>query len=113
MPNKNLAYSLVATAPSPASSGTSLVVTAADGANFPAAAAGGGRFWVTLAPPDVIPTIANSEIVEVTSRSTDTFTIVRAQRGTTAKSVAIGWQVFQGIYIEDINSAWLQSQVFN
>lgn len=94
---KNLASSLVATAPSPATSGTSLVVSAGTGASFPAV-----PFFATITPFGQLTTAANSEIVSVTAVSTDTLTIVRAQKGTTAKSVATGWVISNGVYAEEV-----------
>ncbi len=88
----NLAYSTVATAPSPATSGTSLVVAAGQGALFPTA-----PFNATLFPPGVQPTTLNSEIVRVTAVSTDTLTIVRAQESTTAQAVAVNFQIMAGV----------------
>jgi len=81
----NFAISAVATAPSPATSGTSLVVTASEGARFPAV-----PFNATIWPSNATPTPANAEIVRVTARTTDTLTIVRAQEGTSARSVVVG-----------------------
>ena len=89
---KNFAYSLVATAPSPATSGTSLVVTAGQGTYFPAT-----PFDATIWPSGVQPTNTNAEIVRVTNVSTDTFTITRAQYGTTAQSIAVGYQIAQTV----------------
>jgi len=89
---KNFAYSLVATAPSPATSGTSLVVTAGQGAYFPAT-----PFDATIWPSGAQPTNTNAEIVRVTNVSTDTFTITRAQYGTTAQSIAVGYQIAQTV----------------
>ena len=89
---KNFAVSLVATAPSPATSGTSLVVTAATGTLFPAT-----PFYATVWPPNVQPTAANAEIVRVTTVSTDTFTITRTQDGSTNQSIAVGWNIEQGV----------------
>ena len=86
--HKNFAYSVVATAPSPATSGTSLVVSSGQGTLFPVA-----PFNATVWPAGEPARASNSEIVRVTVKSTDTFTITRAQEGTTAKSVAIGWQI--------------------
>jgi hypothetical protein len=63
---------------------TSLSVTAGHGARFPAIA-GGNYFYVTL-----LDTAGNLEIVKVTARSTDTFTVARAQDGTTARAFAAG-----------------------
>lgn len=81
----NLATSSVATAPSPATSGTSLVVGAGDGALF-----ANVPFYALVGPPGQFPTKANSEIVRVTARSTDTLTITRAQEGTTARTIVVG-----------------------
>lgn len=85
---KNFAYSLVATAPSPATSGTSLVVTGGQGALFPTV-----PFQATIWPANLKPLTTNAEIVTVTGVSTDTLTIVRAQEGATARSVIIGDQI--------------------
>ncbi len=84
----NFAYTLVATAPSPASSGTSLVVTAGAGALFPAVPFN-AVIWATGANP----VATNAEIVRVTAITTDTLTIVRAQEGSSARSVIVGDQI--------------------
>jgi hypothetical protein len=89
---KNFAYSNVATAPSPATSGTSLVVTAGQGSYFPAT-----PFDATIWPSGSQPSNTNAEIVRVTAVSTDTFTITRAQYGTTAQSIAVGYQIAQTV----------------
>ena len=87
----NGAYSTVLTAPSPASSGTSLVVQSSDGTRFPTA-----PFNATVWPAGAQPLFANganAEIVRVTAISTDTLTIVRAQEGTSARSIVVGDQI--------------------
>lgn len=81
--HKNFAYSTVATAPSPATSGTSLVVAAGEGAKFPAVPFN-VVIWPTGGSP---PTAVNAEIARVTAISTDTLTIVRS---TTTETPAIG-----------------------
>lgn len=91
-PLKNFAYSTVVTAPSPATSGTSLVVASGEGARFPDPATD-GAFNVTIWPLGVIATPANAEIARCTARSTDTLTITRAQEGSTARSVVVGDQI--------------------
>lgn len=110
----NFAISAVATAPSPASSGTSLVVTAGQGARFPAV-----PFNATVWPSGSSPDPSNAEIVRVTARTTDTLTIVRAQEGTTARSVVVGDLIAATITkktLDDIEasmpygSAWLFDQ---
>jgi len=88
MSYKNFAYSAIATAPSPATSGTSLVVTTGDGVKFPAV-----PFNITIWPTGTNPLTTNAEIATVTAISTDTLTIVRAQEGTTARSVVVGDQI--------------------
>jgi hypothetical protein len=84
---KNFAYSTVATAPSPASSGTSLVLASGGGALMPST-----PFWGVDWPTGVLPTAANAEIVQVTNIATDTLTIVRAQESTPARTVVVGDQ---------------------
>lgn len=81
----NLAISSVATAPSPATSGTSLVVASGEGARFPVA-----PFNATVWPANALPDPSNAEIVRVTARTTDTLTIVRAQEGTSARTIVAG-----------------------
>jgi hypothetical protein len=101
--HKNLAISTVATAPSPATSGTSLVVASGEGSRFPAT-----PFNASAWPSDAEPTAANAEIVRVTDRSSDTLTIARAQEGTTARSIAVGWKIAATITaktLTDIESA--------
>lgn len=98
--HKNFATSLVATAPSPATSGTSLVVTGADGAKFPTA-----PFNATIWPAGVQPTTTNAEIVRVTNISTDTFTIVRTQESTSARTVIVGDQISANITAKTLTDA--------
>ena len=86
--HKNFAYSTVLTAPSPATSGTSLVVQSGDGTKFPAV-----PFNAPVWPAGAQPTTANAEIVRVTGISTDTLTIARAQESTSARTIVIGDQI--------------------
>lgn len=95
--HKNFAYSTIATAPSPATSGTSLVVQAADGAKFPTP-----PFNATVWPVSTQPTTANAEIVRVTAVSTDTFTITRTQESTSARTIVVGDQIAAGITVKTI-----------
>ena len=88
---KNFAFSTVLTAPSPATSGTSLTVQSGDGAKFPTA-----PFYAVCSPAGVQPSTTNAEIVRVTAVSTDTFTITRAQDSSTAMSIAVGYQIDHG-----------------
>ncbi len=88
----NFAISHVATAPSPATSGTSLVVTTGEGALFPAAS-----FNAVVWPAAALASSTNAEIVRVTVVATDTFTITRAQESTSARTIVVGDQIMCGI----------------
>lgn len=112
--HKNFGYSTVLTAPSPATSGTSLVVQSGDGAKFPVT-----PFNATVFPVGVQPTTSNSEIVRVTTVSTDTLTIVRGatsggglngEPNNQNRSIIIGDQIEAGISarsLTDIESGGL------
>lgn len=95
--HKNFAYSIVATAPSPATSGTTLVLQTGDGAAFPAA-----PFNVTIWPVGVAPLRSNAEIARATGKSSDTLTIVRAQEGSSARTVVVGDQIAASITVKTI-----------
>lgn len=64
------------------SSGTTITLTTGGGAQFPAIS-GGNYFYATLTDSS-----NNLEIVKVTARATDVFTVVRAQEGTTGRAYA-------------------------
>lgn len=107
--HKNFANSTIATPPSPATTGTSIVVQTGDGAKFPAA-----PFNVTVWPTGVVPTSGNAEIMRVTAIATDTFTVVRAQEGTTAISPTAGFQIGATITaktMQDIEAALANPRV--
>jgi hypothetical protein len=76
----NNGWSAVATAPTPATSGLSLIVTAGRGALFPVV-----PFNCT-----VTGSAGNPEYVRVTAIATDTLTITRAQEGSAARTIVIG-----------------------
>lgn len=86
--HKNFAVSSIATAPSPAVSGTSLTVQSGDGAKFPTP-----PFNITVWANSQQPTTANAEIIRVTAIAGDVFTIVRAQENSTARSIIVGDQL--------------------
>ena len=91
----NLAASTVTVAPVPATTGLTLTVAAGEGALFPAA-----PFNCTVWPGanfTVPPLASNAEIVRVTAVVGDVLTIVRAQEGTVARSIAVGWQIAETI----------------
>jgi hypothetical protein len=102
--HKNFAVSAVATAPSPAASGTSLVVTAGEGTRFPAV-----PFNAVVCPVNERPTPANAEVVRVTARSTDTLTITRAQEDSSARTIGVGDLIFAAITaktLKDVEGAY-------
>lgn len=92
----NLAISTVATAPSPAISGTSLTVATGHGARFPQPSTD-GVFPATIWPSDASPDPSNAEIVLVTARSGDVLTITRTQEGSSARSVLAGDRIMLSI----------------
>jgi hypothetical protein len=98
--HKNFAYSTVATAPSPASSGTSLVVAAGDGTKFPAV-----PFNVTIWPAATQPTTTNAEVARCTAISTDTLTITRAQESSSARTVVVGDQIAATVTAKTLTDA--------
>lgn len=83
--HKNLSSSTVATVPTPAASGTTLVVV--DGSSFPAPST---PYNCTVWAANAVPTPTNSEIVRVTALSTNTFTITRTQEGSSARAITTG-----------------------
>jgi len=62
---------------------TSFSVTSGTGALFPAIS-GGDVFYATL-----MDSAGNLEVVRVTARATDTFTVVRGQDGTTGRAFSV------------------------
>lgn len=88
----NFAYGTVATAPSPATSGTSLVLTSGHGARFPTPPFN-AVVWVAGANA----LASNAEVVRVTAKSTDTLTITRAQEGSSARTIVTGDQIAAAI----------------
>lgn len=94
---KDYATGTVLTAPSPATTGTSLVLQSGEGSRMPTA-----PFFATAHPVNQMPTLDNAEKIEVTAVSTDTLTIVRGQGDTTAKSIAAGWRISNTVFSEDI-----------
>ena len=86
-----LQVTTVATAPSPAISGTTLTL-AADFLNV-AGSQLVPPYNATVYPPGSSPTSANAETIRVTADTAGALTIVRAQEGTSAQAVAVGWVV--------------------
>lgn len=90
---KNFAFGSIATAPSPATTGTSIVLQSGEGAKFPTSFPYNVVIWPTASNPSS----SNAEIVQVTGISTDTLTIVRQQEGTSARTVVTGDQVMYAV----------------
>lgn len=85
---------------------TSLVLQSGYGASMPTV-----PFYLTLTPATQLSTQGNSEIVLVTGRTSDTLTITRAQKKTTAKSFAVGDIVAAGSYADDENGVYSTSEI--
>ena len=85
---------------------TSLVLQPGYGASMPKV-----PFYLTLTPATQLSTQGNSEIVLVTGRTSDTLTITRAQKNTTAKSFAVGDIVAAGSYADDENGVYSTSEI--
>lgn len=106
-PVKNFAISRVATAPSPADSGTTLVVETGDGVLFPDPSSS-GEYNVVIYPNGEQPTSTNAEIVRVTARTSDTMTIEREQESTSARTIVEGDIVMLAItakMVSDLSTA--------
>ena len=86
--HKNFAQTLVAVAPSPATSGNSLTVSTGTGSLLPAT-----PFNATVQPVGVLPTSTNAEIVRVTNITGDVLTITRGQEGTTPLAIEAAYQI--------------------
>lgn len=92
-PIVELVSTLVATPPSPPSSGTTVTVTAGQGSLFPDPSIL-GAYNLCVCPAGSQPTIANAEYWRVTTRVGDVMTITRAQGPTSARTVLAGDRVF-------------------
>jgi len=103
-PHKNFAISTVVTPPSPATSGTTLTVTTGEGSKF---SSGSVAYPVVVWPANTLSTSANAEIMLATV-SGDSFTLTRAQEGSSARTVIAGDQIAQAItagVLEDVEGA--------
>ncbi len=91
----NFAWSTVLVPPNTPIAGTSLTVALGTGTRFPAA-----PFYAVAKPQRVKPLSTNCELVRVTAVVGDVLTITRAQGITTAKTIALGWEFYNGITSE-------------
>ena len=90
---KNFAYGTVLTAPSPATSGTTMTLSSGAGALMPAV-----PFNLTIWPAGANPLASTAEIVRVTAMTGDNITaMTRAQEGTSARTIVVGDQVAQHV----------------
>lgn len=89
---KNLAVSAIQIPPAPPTSGTTLTLVAGQGARFPAP-----PFNVTIWPASAMPDPTNAEIARVTAIAGDVLTVVRAQEGTSARTIVTGDFVAEAI----------------
>lgn len=98
----NFAYGTVSTPPSPATTGTTLVLQTNEGDSFadPSVDNYNAIVWDGN---DNFPTVDNSEIVRVTGKSGDTFTITREQESTTARTIVANDKFIGGITLKTIN----------
>ena len=94
---KDFATGTVLTAPTPATSGTTLTLQSGEGARMPAV-----PFYAVAHPDYQLPTLDNAEKILVTAKSTDTITFTRAQGSTTAKSIAVGWRISNAVFADDL-----------
>ena len=85
--HKNFAYGTVLTPPVPALTGLTLTLNAGQGALMPTP-----PFNATVWPAGVQPLASSAEIVRVTAIVVDDLTIVRAQEGSTGRSILAGDQ---------------------
>ena len=95
---KNFPYSVVAVAPIPAASGTSLTVSAGQGALFAI-----GRPAV-IYPTGLPPLSTNAELVTVSNVVGDVLTITRTVESTSARTVIVGDQIAQVLTAGEMNS---------
>ncbi len=113
--HSNFGFSTVLTAPSPASSGTSVVLAAGTGSRFPDPATY-GPYNVVIYPVDALPTPSNAEVVRVTAKSTDTLTITREQESSSARTVLVGDNVAMAVTaktLQDIEQMSWTNEVRN
>jgi|SRR5262245_7980910 len=86
--HKNFAYSLVVTAPTPPTSGGTIIVRSGEGLLFPTPPCN-----VTVWPAGQLPTAANAEVVRITAKAGDTLTVTRGQEGSTLRTIIAGDQI--------------------
>jgi hypothetical protein len=96
--HSNFAYSSVVVPPVPPLTGLSLSVSAGEGIIFPAP-----PFNIVVWPVNQMAVRTNAEILRVTEKVGDTFTVLRAQEGTSARAIQPGDQVGANITVKTIS----------
>lgn len=116
--HSNFGYATVTTAPSPAGSGTTLVLGTATFADFPDPGTIG--YNVVVWPAGTIPLSSNSEILRVVTKGTNgTVEVTREQESTSARDITVGDQCGVAITkkvitdIEDKINAWVFNEIVN
>lgn len=116
-PFVNFGFGIVKTPPSPADSGTTLELYPGHGITIDPSV--DGEYNVVIVPNNVKPLSANSEIVRITAKSADTFTIDRAEESTNARTIQEGDFVFLDVTaktltdIRNMLTARLAATIFN
>ena len=86
----NFAYGTVATAPSPATTGTTIVLGTTTFADFPTPT---NAYSCTIWPAGTIPLSSNAEIITLSSKGTNgTIGVARAAESSSARTVVVGDQ---------------------
>ncbi len=91
--HKNFAYSTVKTAPSPATSGTTLTVEDGDALKFPPVPFNATVWAASSQPTQTGNTNTTAEIVRVTDIQDDEFTIIRQQESSENRTIIVGDQI--------------------
>lgn len=91
---KNYAHSTVVVAPSPAISGGTLTVVTGEGALFPIP-----PFNAEVSPPGVLSTVANAEVIRVTSIVGDVLHFTRQAEGSSARTILVGDEISNPITV--------------
>lgn len=103
------AYSTVATAPSPATTGLSLVVATGQGTRFGSVFPYNATVYQASATAEQIA--SGGEVIRITARVSDTLTIVRMQEGTAARTILVGDQIVVGPTPKTITDVEIASSI--
>jgi hypothetical protein len=95
---RNFAYTGVLVPPTPANLGTSLTVYAGTSGRFPAA-----PFSVSVWPLGLPADPTNAEILRVTAKAGDVWTIQRQQEGSSARAILLNDQIAQAMTVKAVD----------